>query len=47
MSEENIDKITESDSQFTPTFVDHHLLSDIDFNGHCLIKKKIFLSLKL
>ena len=36
MSEENIENITKSDSNFAPTFVDHHLLPDIDFNGHCL-----------
>ena len=22
---------------FSPTFVDHHLLADINFNGHCLV----------
>ena len=27
-----------SDSNFAPIFVDYHLLPDIDFNGHCLIK---------
>ena len=37
MSEENIENITKSDSNFAPTFVDH-LLSDINFNGYCLIK---------
>ena len=37
MSEENIVNITKSDSNFAPTFVDHHLLTDIKFNGHCLI----------
>ena len=39
MSEENIDNITKSDSNFAPTFVDHHVLPDIHFNGHCLINK--------
>ena len=38
MSEENIENITKSDSNFAPTFLDHHLLPDIRFNGHCLIK---------
>ena len=38
MSEESIENITKSDSNFAPTFVDHHVLPDIDFNGHCLIK---------
>ena len=37
MSEENIGSVTKPDSNFVPTFVDHHLLSDINFNGHCLI----------
>ena len=37
MSEENIENITKSDSNFAPTFVDHHVLPDINFNGHCLI----------
>ena len=38
MLEENIENITKSDSDFAPTFVDHHLSPDIDFNGHYLIK---------
>ena len=37
MSEENIENITKSDSNFAPTFVNHHLLPDLNFNGHCLI----------
>ena len=37
MSEENIENITKSDSNFAPTFLDHHLLPDINFHGHCLI----------
>ena len=37
MSEENIDNITKSNSNFAQTFVDHHFLPDINFNGHCLI----------
>ena len=37
MSEENIEYITKSNSNFEPTFVDHHVLSDINFNEHCLI----------
>ena len=44
MSEESIENITKSDSNFVPTFVDL-VLPDINFKGHCLIKK-IFLSLK-
>ena len=37
MSEEIIENITKSDSNFASTFVDHYILSDINFNGHCLI----------
>ena len=37
MSEENIEHIAKSESNFAGTFVDHHLLPDINFNGHCLI----------
>ena len=38
MSEGNIEHITKSDSNFAPTFVDHHLLPDKNFNEQCLIK---------
>ena len=38
MSEEGIENITKLDSNFAPTFVDHHLLLNMDFNGHCLTK---------
>ena len=41
MSEESIENITKSDSNFAPNFVDHHSLPDINFNGHCLIKNNI------
>ena len=37
MSKENIENITKPDSNFAPTFFDHHVLPDINFNGHCLI----------
>ena len=37
MSKENIDNITKSDSNFAPTFANHHVLPDINFNGPCLI----------
>ena len=37
MSEENVENITKSESNFAPYFVDHHLLPDINFNGNCLI----------
>ena len=32
MSEENIEKITKSSSNFSLVFVDHHVFSDINFN---------------
>ena len=38
MPEEIIEKIAKSDSNFVLTFVDHHVLPDINFNGHCFIK---------
>ena len=41
MSEESIENTTKSDSNFAPTFVDHHLLPDMNFNGQCLIKNNI------
>ena len=45
MSEESIENITKSDSNFVPTFVDHHSLPATNFNEHFLMKK-IFLFLK-
>ena len=36
-----IENITKSGSSFAPTFVDNHLLPDINFNGHCLINNNI------
>ena len=47
MSEENIENITKSDSNFAPTFVNHHVLPDINFNGHCLINYNISISKKV
>ena len=50
MSEENVENIkniTKSDSNFVPTFVDHHLLPDISFIRHCLIKSDIVISKKV
>ena len=32
-----LENITKSDSNFAPTFVDHNVLPDLHFNGHCLI----------
>ena len=37
MLEEGIENITESDSNLAPAFVDHHLLLEMYFNGHCWI----------
>ena len=45
MSEKNIENITKSDSNFTPTLLDCH--SDTDFNGPCLLKTNISISEKV
>ena len=37
MSAENNENITKPGSNFSPTFVHQHLLSYINFNGHCLM----------
>ena len=47
MSEESVENITKSDSNFAPTFADHHLLPDMNFNGHCLIKNNISIPKKV
>ena len=47
MPEENIENITKSDSNFAPTFVDHHILPDINFNGNWLIKNNISIPKKV
>ena len=41
MPDENIENITKSGSIFALAFFDRHLLPDINFNGHCLIKNNI------
>ena len=46
-SEESIENITKSDSNFAPTFIDHHSLLDININGHCLKKNIYFFSKKV
>ena len=46
MSEEGIENIIKSDSNFAPTLVDHYSLPNINFNGHCLIKNYISISKK-
>ena len=43
----NIEKTTKSSSNFTPIFVDHHALPDLNFNGHCLIKINISIPKKV
>ena len=47
MSEENIENITKSNSNFAPSFVDLHVLRDIHFNGDCLIKNNISIPTKI
>ena len=47
MSEKSIQNISKSESNFAPTFVDHHGLPDINFNGHCLIKNNISIPKKV
>ena len=47
ITEESIENITKSDSNFAPTFVDHYLLPDLNFNGHCLIKNNISIPKKV
>ena len=47
LSEESIENVTKSDSSLAPTFVDHHILPDINFNGHCLIKNNISIHIKV
>ena len=47
MSEESIENMTKLDSNFAPTFVDHHLLPDMNFNGNFLIKNNIAIPKKV
>ena len=47
MSEKNIENITKSIRNFAPTFVDHHVLPDISFNGHCLMNNTISIPKKV
>ena len=46
MSEEIIENITKSDRNFAQTFLDHHSLPGMNFNGHCLIKSNIYIPKK-
>ena len=47
MSEENIENITKPGDNFEPTFVHHHLLPEMNFNGHCLVKNNISIPKKV
>ena len=47
MSEENIENISQSDHNFASTFLDHHLLPDTSFDGHCLLNNNISIPKKL
>ena len=47
MSEESSENITRSDSNFAPTFADHNLLPDRNFNGRCLINNNISIPKKV
>ena len=37
MTDENLKNITNSDSNFAPTFINHHVSPDVNFNGYCLM----------
>ena len=39
--------VERSDSNFAPIFVDYHSLSDMNFNGHCLIRNNISIPKKV
>ena len=41
MSKENIENVTKSNNLFARTFVNHYILPDRYFNGHCLINNNI------
>ena len=47
MSEESTENITKLDSNFVPTFVDHHVLLDLNFGGNYLISNNISISKKV
>ena len=47
MSEENIENITKPDKNLAPTYVDHHVLSEINFNGHYLLNNNISIPKKV
>ena len=37
MSKESIENIAKWNSLFAPTFVNHDIIPDVNFNQHCLI----------
>ena len=41
MSQEKIESINKSDSNFVPALVDYHLLPDMYFNGYGLVKNNL------
>ena len=43
MEEENIENITETDSNLRPDFAGLYFLPDINFDRHCLANKTLFL----
>ena len=47
ISEKTIEKIIKSASNFPPNFVNHHTLSNINFDRHCLIKNNISIPKKV
>ena len=47
MSEKSIENITKPDSNFAPTFANHHLLPELNLNGHCLINNNVSILGKL
>ena len=47
ISEKKFENITKSGSNFAPSFVDHHILPEINFNGHSLIKNNISIPKKV
>ena len=42
MSEENVENLTKSNSLFAPTFANHYILPDVNFNENSLINNISF-----
>ena len=47
MLEESIENITKSDYNFAPTFVNHHVLPEINFSRYCFMKNDISIPKKV